>query len=428
MNYLETVITIITLALSAIMFAIFGTWIYFLQYMNKSFSNSPRLANPSPPFIKPTFLGSLSDCSRIKTAQDVANLPKVSVILPARNEEEYISRCLDSLLQQDYPVFEVVAINDSSSDRTGEIIEHYAARDPRVLYVNADPKPDGWAGKNWACYQGYLKATGQLLLFTDADTEHSSNAMSGAVEQIVNQGLDALTAVPRLLCKDFWTKITLPALSIFLHTRFSPLRVNDPKTKTGYFFGSFYLITRTTYEAVGTHLGVRQELVEDGALGGKVKNSNFKIIMVRGEHKLTAVWARDLKTLWHGLRRLMIPVYLQNRVGASLMAVAVFFLLFEPFAVLPYSIWLEVSENAYGPLPVLLLAINLATIVAIVLGSVTQCRRGIFESPIYALGCPASGAIIAFGFLLAVADAKREGTVSWRDRRYTVSESQHPIH
>jgi cellulose synthase/poly-beta-1,6-N-acetylglucosamine synthase-like glycosyltransferase len=401
---MELAFTVANLAIAAVMAGISGVWVYFLAYMGKSFRQAPTLES----FDR----------------AGASRLPKVSVILPARNEERYIGRCLDSLLAQDYSNFEIIAINDSSTDRTGEIMKEYAVRDTRVLHINAPAKPEGWAGKNWACHQGYLRARGEVLLFTDADTTHSPYAMSLAVGQLVSQNLDALTAVPRLICNDFWTRITLPALATFLHTRFSPLRVNDPNKKTGYFFGSFFAITRSTYEAVGTHEGVKAELVEDGALGAKVKEGKFRLRMVRGEHQIEAVWARDLQTLWHGLRRLMIPLYYQNRPGAYQMAAAVFFILFAPFALLPYLPFAALAGNVSFQI---LLGIQLTAIALIIVTTAIQCRLGVFENPAYALGSPLSGALISFGFLSAIADARKKGVVSWRDRQYTVNESQHPI-
>ncbi|HXG05993.1 MAG TPA: glycosyltransferase [Nitrososphaera sp.] len=405
---MELAFTVANLVITAIMGGIVGVWIYFIAYMSKSFRQAPTLES-SPPG------GSITT---------VTHLPKVSVILPARNEERYVSRCLDSLLAQDYPNFEIIAINDSSADGTGQIMKGYAARDPRVVYVEAPAKPEGWAGKNWACHQGYKHAKGDLLLFTDADTKHSRSAMSMAVAQMLSQNLDALTAIPKLICNDFWTKITLPALATFLHTRFSPLRVNDPNRKTGYFFGSFFAITRRTYEAVGTHEGVRQELVEDGALGSKVKEGKFRLKMVRGEKQVEAVWARDLQTLWHGLRRLMIPIYHQNRVGAYLMTVAVFFILFAPFAFLPYLPFSVLANNMSFQI---LIDVQLAAVGLIMATTAVQCRHGVFESPAYALAAPLSGAIISAGFLSALADARKKGAVTWRDRTYTVGEKQNPL-
>jgi cellulose synthase/poly-beta-1,6-N-acetylglucosamine synthase-like glycosyltransferase len=402
---MDLVVTTINLVIAVILGGILGLWVYFLGFMIKSFRLAPRLETFEPRSQKS---------------------PKVSVILPARNEEEYVSRCLDSLLAQGYQDFEIIAVNDSSTDRTGRIIQQYSAKDSRVIYVDAPPKPEGWAGKNWACYQGYLRSLGEILMFTDADTVHAPQTMSLAVQHLLSQSLDALTAVPRLICNDFWTKITLPSLATFLHTRFSPLRVNDPKVKTGYFFGSFFIITRATYEAVGTHEGVRAELVEDGALGGKVKSSNFRLKMVRGERHVDAIWARDLGGLWHGLRRLMVPLYNQDKQGAALMTAAVFFILLVPFVTIPYTFVL--SSLAGNLSSQALMAIQVAVIALILAATAVQCAKGVFENPLYALGAPLSGAIVSFGFLSAVVDGARRRGVTWRGRDYTVSETQHPIY
>jgi chlorobactene glucosyltransferase len=401
---MELALTIANLVLSCVMAGIFGVWLYFLTYMTKSFRQSPMLE-------------SFDRTSVIRS-------PKVSVILPARNEGRYIARCLDSLLGQDYPNFEIIAINDSSTDGTGEIIKAYATNDLRVTHIDASPKPEGWTGKNWACYQGYLRARGELLMFTDADSKHLRSTMSLAVGHLISENLEALTAVPRLVCNDFWTKMTMPVLATFLHTRFSPIRVNDTNTKTGYFFGSFFLITRSTYEAIGTHEGVKEELVEDGALGGKVKASRFKMKMVRGEPHIDAVWARDLPTLWQGLRRFIIPVYYQDKVNAYMMAMAVFFILFAPFASLPY---LPVASFAGNASFQILFGLQISTIALIIATTSVQCQRAIFESPVYAFAAPLSGALISLSFISAIADAKKKGAVSWRDRKYIINKTQNPV-
>jgi chlorobactene glucosyltransferase len=403
----ELALTITNLVLSAIMAGIFGVWLYFLTYMIKSFRQSPMLES----FDRTTSVSHRS--------------PKVSVILPARNEGRYIARCLDSLLGQDYPNFEIIAINDSSTDETGEIMKAYAANDLRIIHIDALPKPEGWTGKNWACYQGFLQAQGELLMFTDADSKHLPTTMSLAVGHLISENLEALTAVPRLICNDFWTKMTLPVLAIFLHTRFSPIRVNDPNNKTGYFFGSFFIITRSTYETIGTHKGVKEELVEDGALGGKVKAHKFRMKMVRGESHIDAVWARDLQTLWQGLRRLMIPLYYQDKVNAYMMTIAVFFILFAPFVSLPYlPVVASLSGNTSFQI---LFGLQISAIALIMVTTAVQCRLAIFESPVYAFAAPLSGGLISLSFMSAIADAKKKGAVSWRDRKYIISNTQNPI-
>ena len=404
---MEITLSIINGISTTITFGIIATWLYLVAYVVKSLKQTPLLDS----FEKSTI---------------IKNFPKVSIILPARNEEKYIARCLDSLLKQDYPNFEIIAINDSSTDRTEVIMQHYAARDPRILVVNAKSKPVGWVGKNWACYQGYLRATGNLLLFTDADTVHLPSTMSLSVKHLIFENLDALTAIPKLLCKDFWTKITLPMLSTFLYSRFSALRVNDPKTKIGYFFGSFFIISRRTYEKVGTHKAVRHEIIEDGALGGKVKEEKFMMKMVRGDNYIEAIWARDFHTLWHGLRRLMIPLYNQKRKRASLMAIAIFFLLFEPFLLLPYSLlFLNIARDDIFSL-IFIVSDTMACAI-IIFSSVIQLRLSVFQNPLYALASPLGGAIISLSFITSIIDARKKGTVSWRGRQYTLNEKQHPF-
>ena len=405
---MEYIFEIVNGILISIITGILASWFYLLVYMLKSFRQSPKLQRYNMSVSHKT--------------------PKISVILPARNEEKYIAKCLDSILKQDYINFEIIAVNDSSTDRTGDIIRQFTRKSPKIVAVSAGPAPLGWVGKNWACFQGYLNATGDMFLFTDADTIHSPYTMSLAVGHLIEEDLDAITAIPRLLCLDFWTKITLPMLSIFLHTQFSALRVNNPKSKTGYFFGSFFVITRGIYEKIGTHKAVKHEFIEDGALGKKVKEEKFRMKMVRGEHYIDAIWARNLNTLWHGLRRLIIPLYSQNKNKTFLMSVAVFFLLFVPFLLIPYSL-VSFTINTSTDLLVerILLYIVIATDILILLTNAIQARLALFQNPIYALGSPASGAIISLSFISSIIDAKKIGAINWRNRQYTVEENQNPL-
>jgi len=297
------------------------------------------------------------------------------------------------------------------------MIKSYAEKSRKVVFVEAGPKPDGWAGKNWACYQGYLKSDADLLLFTDADSEYSKSLVSLAVSRVMSEGLDALTVIPRLVCIDPWTKFTLPFLSTFLHSRYSPLRVNDPAHGIGYFFGSFYIIKRKVYEAIGTHSDVRNELVEDGALGSRVKKRGFKLKMFRGEHLFSAVWARDFSSLWNGLGRLIIPLYAISKFKAIGIFLVSFFLFLAPFLVLPYSLaFMEVNI-----ITKMLLFISSIVCMLITASGVVEARVGLKINPLYALAAPLGAVIIAFGFLSGIIKAASKKGVEWRDRDYVYS-------
>ncbi len=399
----------ILIILFIIQVIIFSSWIYFLIYTIKSLKGVPKLL----------FL---------KSYENIV-FPKVSVILPARNEEKYIEKCLDSLLKQDYSNYEIVAINDSSSDRTGEIIQKYSTKNSKIIFINAEAKPEGWTGKNWACYQGYIKSTGQLFLFTDADTTHSSSTISLAVDNLLAKELDALTAIPKILANDFWTKITLPILWTLSISRYSALKANDPKTNVGYFFGSFFIITKKTYEAVGTHKAVKEEIVEDGALGRKVKEQGFKLRVVHGEDHIQAVWARNSSTLWHGLRRLMVPLYKREKIKASLMVVATFLLLIYSLIVLPFSITMALDEkdvtltiNNYS-LDLILLFLTIMSILLLIITNVLQLKYTIFQNSLYSLSFPLAGSFVFIAFLSSIINSGKKDVINWQGRRYSIKEN-----
>ncbi len=396
------ILEIINYFLIAILIGVTGAWVFLIRSMLASFRHTPYLDR----FEKRS-----------------TDTPKVSIILPARNEENYIVTCLDSLIRQDYQNYEIIAIDDSSEDNTGKIIKKYAEKNSKIIYVAAQKKPAGWMGKNWACMEGYKKAGGELLLFTDSDTKHASNVISLSVDHLMSLNLDALTVMPKMLSLDFWTKITLPMISTFLHTRFSALRVNDPSKNTGYFFGSFFIIKRKTYDEVGTHKGVKQEIIEDGALGKKVKESGYKMRMVRGDHLIDAVWARDGRTLWNALKRLMIPLYLQSRQIAVGIFFAVLFLLFMPFVLLGYS--LATFDGAISS-SVLLIVSSIASIL-VYTGAIMESRQ-LYIKVLYAALGPVGGLVIVAGFLSGLIQAGGDTAVSWRGRTYSMKDhAQNPI-
>ena len=394
---MEIIFEIFNYSLAVILIAISGAWIVLIKSMVDSFRLTPYLD---------------------KFENKSKTTPKVSIILPARNEEDFIRECLDSLINQDYPNYEIIVIDDSSNDSTGEIISEYAKKNSKIIPVTAKPKPDGWMGKNWACMEGYQKATGELLLFTDADTKHSENVMSLAVAQLHSFNLDALSAIPKMVTFDFWTNITLPMISTFLHTRFSALNVNNPSKKTGYFFGSFFIMKKETYEKVGMHEGVKHEIVEDGALGKKVKESGHKMRMVRGDHLIDAVWARDKRTLWNALKRLMVPLYLQNGKIAIGIFFAVLFLLFIPFPILATSI-MSPSENISAKI---LFVTSLISSILIYTGATIEVKMGLRLRIIYALFAPLGSLTVVLGFLSGLIQAKGTSAVSWRGRSYSMKD------
>jgi chlorobactene glucosyltransferase len=381
-----------------ILVGIFSTWLYLLFFMVKSLRKSPRL-------------------KKVKSIKKT--VPTVSIIVPARNEERYIRKCIDSLVKQDYPDFEIILVNDESSDKTLKIMNEYKNSYSTIKVVNVNRPDDDWTGKNWACYQGYLKSNGDLLLFTDADSYHSENTMSLVVQNIQHYRLDAITVMPRLLCNDFFTKVTLPLLTTFMHTRFSPLKVNDAKSKLGYFFGSYFLIKRDTYDKVGSHASVKHEIIEDGALGKKVKEGNFKMRMVMGESYVQTIWARNASELFKAIDRLLIPMFKENRLKSTLLSIVMFFLLIFPFMMVSLSLTLSIIHPCLLNFVVLLLAGT--TLVTLFLANLIQVTMTLFLNKFYSLGLIIGVIIIVSRFLSRLITSNRKSIINWRDRIYKIT-------
>ncbi len=374
---------IMIVILLIISLGVLSIWIYFSILVIRSLRSAPRL-------------GELSN-----------NNIDIDIILPARNEERFIGRCLELLLNQDYKNLRIIAIDDSSRDNTPHIINEYAKRDKRVVYIHAGEKPEGWTGKNWACYKGYMYSRAEILLFTDADSAFTHNLISLAISKFLSNSLDALTLMPRILCLDIFTKITLPLLNNILYSRYSPLVVNNPKSKLGYLFGSFFIIKRSVYERIGTHKGVRSELIEDGALGAKVKALGYKLMMVRAEDHFDAIWARDFHTLWNALGRLIAPLYKKKDTVINIL-LATFFIFLYPFVSLTYAIITNIDH---------ILIVDIITIILMVFMSMINAKN-LRINLLYALGIPIGAFIIFLGFLYGVINAKSKG-IKWRDREYS---------
>lgn len=167
-------------------------------------------------------------------------VPFVSVLIPARNEEVNIETCLRSLQAQDYPAFEILVLDDNSTDNTAEIITRLAAKDKRILLINGEPLPEDWAGKPFACYQLAVKARGSWLLFVDADTTHSPDMLSSVIPLAVQLKPSLLSGFPRQLANSLAQKVAIPVL-YFVIMSWLPLwwlqrdRVAKPSLAIGQF-------------------------------------------------------------------------------------------------------------------------------------------------------------------------------------------------
>jgi len=197
--------------------------------------------------------------------------PFVSVLIPARNEARNIAACVASLLAQNYPAFEVIVLDDNSTDATPGILAQLAFRDSRLRVLKGAPLPEGWLGKHWACHQLDQAARGELLLFTDADTRHAPDALIASVSALQAEGADLLTALPRQEVVTWGERLLVPVIGFAIFT-FIPIRLVQKLRwpALSITIGQFMLFRRSAYDKVGGFAAVRSEVVDDISLGRRV--------------------------------------------------------------------------------------------------------------------------------------------------------------
>lgn len=214
-----------------------------------------------------------------------SDAPRLSIIVAAKDEEANIERCVTSLLKQDYPDYEVIAVDDRSADETPAILKRLAERFPDRLTVRTVTQlRDGWFGKNNAMREGVAAANGAWLLFTDADcTFDSPHTLSVAMREATSHHLGMLSVQPMLETPTWWEKIIQPVCSFALILWFVPRKVNNPTRKTAYATGMFMLFSRSCYEAIGGHERVRTEVNEDIRFARFVKREGHRLRVEENE-------------------------------------------------------------------------------------------------------------------------------------------------
>jgi len=238
---------------------------------------------------------------------------EVSVIIPARNEEASLASCLESLIAQTGLSFEIMVVNDHSTDRTGEI----AASFPGVRVIDAGPLPDGWTGKNNAVATGAREARGNWFLFTDADTVHLPGSLARALSEAKEHNVDMLSYSPEQIAVTFWEMAILPVVFAELVRQYPPSKVSDPNSPEAAANGQYILVKREAYDAVGGHAAVASSILEDVALARAVKASGRKIRfryaadavrtrMYRNFHQLREGWTKNLALLFPNPGRLAV--------------------------------------------------------------------------------------------------------------------------
>jgi glycosyltransferase involved in cell wall biosynthesis len=239
--------------------------------------------------------------------------PEVSVIVPVRNEEACLAACLDSLVRQEGVSFEIIVVDDGSTDRTAEIARSFSG----VKLIEAGPLPPSWSGKSNALQAGAQCACGQWLLFTDADTVHLSGSLARALEEARGYGAAMLSYSPAQELRGFIQRAVMPVIFAELAREYRPREVCDPNSAAAAANGQYLLVTRDAYESIGGHASIAQRLLEDVELARAIKRSGRTIRfrfggdavrtrMYRSFAQLVEGWTKNLALLFKAPVRLGI--------------------------------------------------------------------------------------------------------------------------
>ena len=251
--------------------------------------------------------------------------PLVSVLVAAKDEAENIEACVRTMLDQDYPNFEMIVCDDRSVDGTGDIVERVAAEDPRVRLVRIQDLPEGWCGKNNAMNTGIRRARGEWICMIDADCRQTSDrTLSVAVQHAFDSGADMLSVLPILEMNGFWENVVQPVCGGVMMIWFHPDKVNDPDKPNAYANGAFMMIRRSTYDAIGGHDTVKDKLNEDMHMAGAVKHAGHKLRVARSKGLYLVRMYTSLRQIFRGWGRIFYGTFgTLQRLTISLLVLVV---------------------------------------------------------------------------------------------------------
>jgi glycosyltransferase involved in cell wall biosynthesis len=344
---------------------------------------------------------------------NLAANPRVSIIVPARNEERDVEQSLTRLLELDYGNYEVIAVNDRSTDRTGEIMERVAqtfANDSnrRLRVIHHRELPPGWLGKTHAMWTATNQAQGDWLLFTDADVLFKPDSVRRALAYAEAEKADHLVLFPQMIMKrpgEYMMIAFFQTMFVFGHR---PWKVADPKSKDHMGVGAFNLIRRSVYEAVGTYEALRMEVLDDMKLGKVVKNAGFAQRNVFGGDLISIRWARGARGVVDNLTKNFFAVLSFQWWRTLISAMGLAFLNLMPF----FGIWLA---HGWERLPY---TIALASMFSIYVGM--SWRSGV--PAYYFLLHPLSTTLFIYTLLLSMFHALWNDGIIWRGTRYPLEE------
>ena len=353
----------------------------------------------------------LTDVSRPEWDHGPANPKRVSIIVPARDEQEHLERALTALLELDYPNYEVIAVDDRSSDETGAIMDRLTAAHPngeRLRVIHVTTLPDGWLGKPHAMWTAAQQSTGDWLLFTDADIHFRADVLRRTLTYAEKNSVDHLVMFPTHTDWSFSKKVMLAGFNILFMFGHRPWKTADPNSRDHIGVGAFNMIRREVYEKVGTFQTLRMEIIEDMRLGKLVKDAGYKQHNVLGPDLLLLDWGDHALDIVHNLTKnsfSLMHFSVTRTVGAFFLLLGLNLLPFigtiwapglakVPYALALFSVFcMYVGMSWYSPI-----------------------------SPLFVLLHPVATLLLGYTMMRSMFHALRNDGIIWRGTRYPLEQ------
>ncbi|MGD0855780.1 MAG: glycosyltransferase [Dehalococcoidia bacterium] len=343
-------------------------------------------------------------------------LPLVSILIPARNEEENIGRCLSSVLNQDYPNFEVLVLDDNSRDGTAGIIRKVSEEDGRVQLISGEPLPEGWAGKCFACHQLSQKARGEWLLFVDADTVSKPHLIRGTLEIAINNRISMLSGFPQQQVSGLTQKIVIPILFYFVIMSWFPLWLlhRSKKPLPTLAIGQFLLFKQQAYQRIGGHQIVKSRIMEDVWFAIEMSRRGERTLSVDLSKAMTTIMYKTIGTMTEGCVKWFYSVAALSPLTLVGFFLAAYIFYLAPFYwVLTGPINIIVSSGQWVGWTVV---ISLQVVLLMLMRVIADLYfRG---SAISFIFHPLGTAFLILTVLYAVARRAVGAGVAWKDRVY----------
>ncbi len=354
----------------------------------------------------------------VKPVPAPTSAPKVSVCIPARNEETNIRRCVEAALGQDYPDFEVIVLDDRSTDSTLTLLKEIASRDSRLLPISGSDLPEGWAGKPHALYQALALAKGEWLCFVDADTFLAPNALSAVYAKALETQADLFTVMTKQILGSFWERTVMPLVMTALSVGFSPRKVNDPSRRDAVANGQFIFIKRSIYDLVGGHEKIKDQIVEDKALSENVKWNGHRLVVANGMQLISTRMYTSLETMWEGWTK---NIYLGLRDHPSMLLLGAFGATLALLAALFLPIWPLLGVTWYlreGGWMALLVVIEALFVWGYLIFIRARVAQEMEIPRWYAFTTPLGAGVFAAMMLTSAWKVISGQGVTWRGRKY----------